>query len=288
MIVYEYQQNNFASKEEFLDTCLGKISPVKKVTVFFDPENFLLTDYQTNNNITLVAEGWNGDQLHLYDANCGYIGTGPTNTAKILTELNVDTELANKLICHPGLQLEFDKSGNLLKDKITTNAFFSSQIEHESNCRVFLDEYTYVERNSHKVYFINPQVDCINAVFNLIDKIQPFELQYFLGNDSPLDSGYFPHIKYNKKSEKLSGITGVNLILKGLALDLLFLLDKKVARSFVNVIHYYLLKEPLFDDTSLISTSKTGFKSLTIKLLFQSPKTKPHGFVKIYRSTERR
>ena len=68
--------NSFYDKKFFFEN-VNFIKPIKKITVFFDYENFLLTSYETDRGTTFVAEGWNGDQIHLTGLNCGYGGTGP-------------------------------------------------------------------------------------------------------------------------------------------------------------------------------------------------------------------
>lgn len=283
MKIIEFTTSGSAKNREFFENNLSKIMPIKKVTVFFDFENFLFTKYSPKRGITFVAEGWNGTQIHLSGLNCGYGGTGPTETAKILTQLKINPKFADDLKSNPGLQLEFDKDGNLIRENIKTKVFFSSQYEHKEKCEVFLNDYTYVEYETQKLYFINPQVDCIKDVFNAIDAINPYKLQYFIGKDSPLDSGYSPFIKYNTTDKKMKGLTGVNLILKGKQLELLFLIDETVTHSFINIIHYYLLKRPLFNDTNIVKEPETKFNSFLYYMFFHPDKSNCHGVVKIER-----
>lgn len=247
-------------KKFFIDN-YDKIKPVKKITVFFDCENFLLTDYYADIGTTFIAEGWNGNEMHLTGLNCGYGGEGPSRMADILCFMGMDREEAEQLRYKPGLQIEYDKLGNI--EKISDDLFFSSQL---FPCKVHLCENIVVDYEARKAYFINPQYRYINDVFNIIDKIKPTEFQYFIGKDSPLEFGVLPMLEYNIKESKAKRVSGVNLILKGQKLDVMFLIDSSVSRSFVNVIYSYLTGEALFDDNDFISKPKHGVISYVLPL----------------------
>lgn len=90
------------------------IKPIKKITVFLIMK-FLLTSYETDRGTTFVAEGWNGDQIHLTGLNCGYGGTGPNKMADVLISLGMEKEMAYDLMYYPGLEIPFDKKVSLLK-----------------------------------------------------------------------------------------------------------------------------------------------------------------------------
>lgn len=226
-----------------------KVKPLKSINVFFDDENFLLTDYSADKGTTFVAEGWNGNQIHLTGLNCGYGGEGPSRTQDILVFLGLDRDLAFELKYYPGLQIKFDENGVLLEKEISHHAFFSSQGNTE--CEVKLDSFTYVEYETNSLFFINPQFHHPKDVYSVIEKFKPFEFHYYIGDNSPLNNHYRPddrNIFSDLDNKEISNITGINLILSCVRLDMFFLIDKRVARSFINIIHYYFFNKPLFNN----------------------------------------
>ncbi len=249
IIKNESSYGNSSKDYSFFIENYEKIKPLKALNVFFDDENFLLTDYNASKGTTFVAEGWNGNQIHLTGLNCGYGGEGPSRTQDVLIFLGLSHELAFNLKHYPGLQFKFDENGVLLEKEISHNAFFSSQGNTE--CEVKLDSFTYVEYETNSLYFVNPQIHNPQAIYSAIEKLKPFDFQYYIGTESPLNTYYRPDTEFTSlefKDEVRSNITGINLILRCISMDLLFLIDKRVAHSFVNMIHYYIFKKPLFND----------------------------------------
>lgn len=264
----------------FFKENFNKISPLKKITVFFDDENFLLTKYKTDAGTTFVAESWNDNEIHLTGLNCGYGGHGPSETARVLEFVGVNEKKANDIKWEPGLQIDFDENG--VPVKYNKEAFFSSQGEHIHSCKVHLDRFTYIEFETKKIYFVNPLSHCIKDVFTAIDTFKPYEFQYYIGEDSPLDNGYFPPDKFDLHNIRYKeGITGVNLILRSNNLDILILIDKSIARSFIDSIHYYIFKKKLFSSNIISIDSLPKWKTYFISLIARSHKQPIHGVIKI-------
>ena len=114
--------NTNSDKKFFKENC-DKITPIKKITAYFDCENFIFTDYEVDNGTTFVAEGWNGNQIHLTGLNCGYGGTAPSGTAHILEKLGIESDLAHNLKHYPGIDILFDEKGNYQDVKVNKNVF---------------------------------------------------------------------------------------------------------------------------------------------------------------------
>ena len=112
---------------------------------------------------------------HLTGANCGYGGTGPHKTAQILMLAVLDSSTAENIVQAPTLEIQFDSQGNIQTTNTFHNLFFSSQPEYQNRCAVFLDEYTFLQSEAKKLYFVNPQIHNIQGLFNAIDvyKRQP-------------------------------------------------------------------------------------------------------------------
>lgn len=242
----------------------GKIHPIKSIQVYFQSENFLLTKYNVENGTTFVAEGWNGNEIHLTGINCGYGGTGPSRMADILVHIGIPQEKAMELKYYNELRFDFDHEDKLINEFYSNSPFFG----HTDESPVTLDSFTYVEFESKKLYFINPQFHNMAGVYAAINKFKPHEFQYYIGSMSPLNNYYQPNTNYNFSREN---ITGVNLILRSSQFEMLFLLNEYIARSFINVIHYYIYGKSLFYDTEF--TKLPSFLNLFYQIIKKEDKT---------------
>lgn len=257
---------------QFFKENYSKINPIKKITAYFDYQNFLLTDYDVESGTTFVAESWNGNQIHLTGLNCGYGGTSPSATAHILTKLGMDFDVAHKIKAYPELKVYFDKDGKYQNYEVNKNVFFSSQAEYSNLCSVYLENFTYFEKGTRKLYLINPQYHSPQALYNAIDKASLYQLQYYIGNKSPLDNGYTPsNIHLPTSVNFKERIDGVNIVMYGRKFDVLILADERVSLTLLNNVYSYLFKAPLFKDSLLSMQPQHGIKSYISKLLFKQP-----------------
>lgn len=274
-----------ADKQFFIDN-YDKIKPLKQITVYFDCENFLLTKYDVDNGTTFVAESWNGNQMHLTGLNCGYGGTAPSGTAYILEMLGIGREEAFNLKYYPSIKVNFDKSGKYTNYEVTKNVFFSHQGEYSKKCHVYIDENMHFEFETRKLYFINPQYYSPVALYNAINIADLYQVQYYIGKNSPLDKGYIPNIEHvsSKKCLKDS-VSGVNLILYGQNFDIIVLIDRKMSRSVVNNIYSYIFKESLFDDEIYYSKPEYGIKAFLFGILLESQEI--YGTKKIHKENRK-
>lgn len=265
------RNDNYGSSEKdyiFFRDHYHQFKPLKKITVYFNDENFLFTKYKASPGTTLIAENWKGDEIHLTGANCGYGGTGPHKTAQILMLAGLDSSTAENIVQAPTLEIQFDSQGNIQTTNTFHNLFFSSQPEYQNRCAVFLDEYTFLQSEAKKLYFVNPQIHNIQGLFNAIDKFQPYEFQYDLRDNSPLDSGYLPQQARNcRVNSEWSYINGANVILKSEHLDIICFLDSRLRISVINVLYYYLFHSVLFDDFIQMPNSKIRAYLIRLSLI---------------------
>ena len=279
------RNDNYGSSEKdyiFFRDHYHQFKPLKKITVYFNDENFLFTKYKASPGTTLIAENWKGDEIHLTGANCGYGGTGPHKTAQILMLAGLDSSTAENIVQAPTLEIQFDSQGNIQTTNTFHNLFFSSQPEYQNRCAVFLDEYTFLQSEAKKLYFVNPQIHNIQGLFNAIDKFQPYEFQYDLRDNSPLDSGYLHQQARNcRVNSEWSYINGANVILKSEHLDIICFLDSRLRISVINVLYYYLFHSVLFDDFIQMPNSK--IRAYLIRLLSKPQYTNHSGIYKITR-----
>lgn len=284
MEIIKNQKNygNAQDDKQFFKDNYDKIKPLKQITVYFDCENFLLTKYKVDNGTTFVAEGWNGNQMHLTGLNCGYGGTSPSGTACVLEMLGMSHEEAFYLKYYPGVKVNFDKCGKYINYEATENVYFSSQGEYSKKCQVYIDKNMHFEFETRKLYFINPQYYSPVALYNAIDITDLYQVQYYIDKNSPLDNGYIPNFEYlSLKGYSKDSISGANLILYGKNFDIIVLIDKKVSRSVINSIYSYIFKESLFDDELYHPRPERKIKSFIFNILLDPPKI--HGIKKIHK-----
>lgn len=270
------------SDMNFFEKNSQNITPIKKITVYFDYENFFLTDYDVEFGTKFVAEGWNGNQIHLTGLNCGYGGTAPSGTEKILIDLGMDRKCADRIKFYPEIKVYFNENGTYKSYEANKYVCFSSQPEYSKFCKVSLGDFTYFERGAQKLYFINPQYYSPKDLYNAIDEASIYQLQYYIGEKSPLDNGYTPdksHLPLRQIFKE--NIDGVNIILYGRKFDILILVDNRVSHSLLNNIYSYIFKKPLFDDILFITPPQNGIKSYISKLFIKKPK-KIYGSEKVF------
>ena len=270
---------SYASYGFFLEN-YDDFKPIKKITVFFDSNNFLITPYKVDDTyVHMVLENWNEQQLHINNMNCGYGGEGPSTTAKLLKYVGVDEEYAEKLKFYDGFQINFDENGKFIKSDILNDVFFGDR--RRGIYEFYLDDYTYIDLNSRKVYLINPQIANFLGLLKLIDKMKPNELEYYIGENSPLENGFrFEEdfkvfkdkcFKYNR--DIIRGVKDVNLIIRGELFDVICLVNKNDLMVLINSIYMYIFKRNLFENRVLgnyitaVSVEKFKISSIVIYYL---------------------
>lgn len=229
---------------ELFKSQMDSFLPVKKLTVFFDNENFLLTPYTpANRSINMVIENTKGQQMHL-DLNCGYGGQGPSRTCDLLVALGISEEKACRLIQN-NRGVEFD----FINDYAKPLPNFFASFEKIGEAFFPLEEYSQIEVTNRKIYMINPQINNLAGLLNAIQVMKPTELEYFTGDDSPLDNGRIvqeqPQYDFY---EKAKGTKGINLAIYGELFDIFCYIDRECRLSFINFIYLYLMKRPLFEN----------------------------------------
>ncbi|GHV09428.1 hypothetical protein FACS1894217_13740 [Clostridia bacterium] len=108
-----------------------EIAPIRKVTVFFEGVNFLMTPYNTDNGVTFVAEG--DGQIHAHSLNCGYGGSGPSATFAVLKNLGISEEKASIAFQSRGFSI--DLADNFITRDL--DFFRYSDDTHEKRMPVF-------------------------------------------------------------------------------------------------------------------------------------------------------
>ena len=120
---------------------LGKLQAIKEnnwklnhVAVFFDNANFLITKYNPlSEGVHLILELEDEKEIHIESANCGYSGTGPSNTVKILQLFGVDEEELMRLIFYNDAVSFEVLEGCILYHTIDTSYLFYPSVRYSEN-----------------------------------------------------------------------------------------------------------------------------------------------------------
>jgi hypothetical protein len=239
---------------QFFTDHIDDFEPVKKLTVFFDSENFIFTEYEMmRTNVNMVLENWNGDQMHLKDLNCGYYGVGPGGTLKVMSRLGIsDLEsFEDNYLGLPGIEILFHEDGTVKSIINSQNAIFYYHKAREFNEVRLGPRYISVNPISRKMYIRNPQKICPKGLFTLIEHSGFESMEYWLGDESPLEDR-FRAIDYfreaNQYNELTFGADEVNLILNGKYYKICCLVLKSELIDLINCIWLYVNGKKIIDD----------------------------------------
>ena len=248
-----------------------EFKPLKKLVVFFDSANFLLTPYRVDGrHVHMVLENWNDQQLHINNMNCGYGGEGPSTTAEALQHIGISEKSSENLKLYDGIQIDFDEDGNFISPSIVTDVFFGG--EQRGTYEFYLDDCTYMDLSRKKIYMINPQLSNFTGLLNLTRKMKPKEMEYYIGKDSPLENGFRfkeDFIAFRGKTSRYDvritkGANEVNLIIRGELFDIICLVEKSELMTLINSLYMYIFKKSLFKNKLLGNyITTTGIKEVS-------------------------
>lgn len=271
-------------KETFLQT-LSQMKSIRKVCVFLDNNNFLITDFQPKTPDTnLILQDDAGNEIHIEFGNCGYHGKGPDNTVWVLEMLGVDIETARQLVYHnDGLQFSLSANGQIQPRSINTRVLFCpfqrlsdtfGIIENHVAAEVYLTQ--------RKVILFNPQYNCFSGLLRAIDDMKINEMEYYIGKNSPLENFFRFNIDYKSrglplpkesKGCNMSGLSHVNLSLRGQRFDISCLVSRDIEVPFINTIYTYLTGDTLFSNDIMTQYYKYKTSWLMRKKNFDLHKT---------------
>lgn len=262
-------------KEEFpkVKHRLGKIS---KVTVFFDNENFLITDlYPKTENVHLIIEDVEENQLHIEGANCGYDGEGPRTTMWVLKELGIPEEQTEKLLfLNQGLSFQMDLNGNIIDSSVNFDYLISSSFDKRPYGKIRKDPTSEIDLTRRTIRLFNPQFNCFDGLLYAIHKMKLYQFEYYIGRQSPIDNAYrfqIDHapLKWMSRSDKKeyhfdSGLTHVNLAFRGKRFHVFCVISKDYEVQAISCLYQYLVGHN-FDEVFL-----RRYYSAKQRLLFKS------------------
>lgn len=279
---------------------MEQVETISKITVFFDSINFLLTPYQTEADVHLVAEDVNGTQIHATGLNCGYQGSGPSATYAVFRFLGIPEEIASVTYRSRGFSINIptitDYCSADWNNAVQEYLFFYSANDHvvKRKCFFQFDSFSKPDMARRRIMLYNPHIHHFEGMLHLIDTMQPYLFEFFIGSDSPLGDHYLftktelPIQRLNMR-ESIRGLKHINLIIRGERFDIFCLIDINVIASVVNVLHCYLFHEPYFKETNGLFLARHASNTNTIfskvKCLYHflfSKKKSIHEVIKIH------
>ncbi|WP_099203961.1 hypothetical protein [Scatolibacter rhodanostii] len=226
------------------------LSQLKKVTVFFENYNFLITNYDVlSNGVHMILEFLDGQQVQIEGTNCGYSGTGPNTTVRVLEMVGLSRSITEPLIFYnDAIRFDVDKNNEILYSTIDTSDLFYPQIRETGKTkdlnRIRKDSNYDIDLVNKKVTVYNPHRNSWKGFVALTSYMKIYEMEYYIGENSPLE-GYY---KFNLGKEGLIyeirqnyiGIKHVNLILKGNHFNIVCLINRKEEIEIINTLHLSL------------------------------------------------
>lgn len=248
-------------------------SELKKVTVFFENSNFFMTNYcPESNGVYLILEFEDGRQLHIEGANCGYRGGGPRATADILVEFGLDRKEIEKLVFHyDAVRFNVNKN-EILEGTINTSYIFYPRIRYDEKDKsmrnkIVLSDNVSVDLEEAKVTFYNPQRECFKGFINLLSYLKEPRMEYYIGDNSPLE-GYFrldkDILRKSYRKSDVKNIDHVNLVVTGSNFRVVCFIDRDYEIQIIDTIHLVLMGEGLFQKEryNLLPKKRWGIKNI--------------------------
>ncbi len=253
--------NSYQAAER-LEKRLSECAKLKYVTVFFENANFLITKYKPlSNAVYLILELEDGTELHMEGANCGYGGSGPHETLRILKIFGIEGSYIEQLIFqNDAVRFQVEGERVLVGTVDTAFLFFPRiRLVHADNSfryKIQTDLSVDINLEKGKLMFYNPQRTNFMGFLNLLSYMEDMEFEYYIGTDSPLEGGI--RLKeiddfrfYGMDKPDIKGIEQVNLLLTGSNFSVACWIDKNDEWLVIESIYLALTGRKLFSGFDL-------------------------------------
>ncbi|WP_157456911.1 hypothetical protein [Carnobacterium maltaromaticum] len=255
----EYIEKGKGTIDYFKDI-KSEVGAIKKIEIHQYSENFIFSDYLVDlpsNRIHMVMESENGDKIFMSNANCGYNGSGPRGSLKIIREAftNIDEKemaiIENEVFNNNGLILEFDCAQvNIKYPKIIFNHIHTSFDTSYMNIN---QENFSVDLVNQVVRIYNPQKANFLGMLNLINATDIKKMSYYIGKHSPLDFKY----RFRKEVDLVvdpfrdlrddfySDLSGANIEIEGKKFRIVCFIEPNSTFSVIDSIYLEIFKSSL-------------------------------------------
>ncbi len=231
--------------KEFIDANINNWGKPKRFITFFESGNFLLTPYLLSDfDIKAILET-EKKRIEFSSLNCGYGGQGPHATEYLLKKLNVPNAAAERYVLDDAIDITFDAAGEV--SGFSRENFFNASVHSHPFCGCNLNETTFLNVITAKVYMANPETNNLNGLINCLQVMGPVSIEYLPNpNDALLypqeiEDFYIPPVGF-----KYTGTRGVNLVIRGKKFSLFCFVNNKYLENLVNTICLSILKRGIY------------------------------------------
>lgn len=279
---------------EKLEMLYTDFKEIKKITTYLNQVNFLFDDYPINDtSVDMILENFDGTIIYVSGLNCGYWGEGPRTTQNLLMKIGFTEEESHKLVLNEALKIEFKERGNFKNLKISTNYIFeirnTNTLEQEMKrakgikdetintniLRYHLSENTKIDIVNKKIYIQNPQKNSILGLIYLINLIDVYELEYYIGNKSTLENSLRANELFRDWIAEFDyQARGVNLIIRSDKFDIVCFININSQVEVISTVYYEIFKESIFkcfySEKNFLLIDKNISKIKSVVLLLKS------------------
>lgn len=256
---------------EKMQEYLPRAGQLCHVTIYFENSNFLITKYRLlSYSVHMILE-MDNLEFQIVNANCGYLGTGPICSVKILRELGLKIdELDTFFYSNKAISFSVDKELRIY-DIDTEQLFYNraeckKEDEKKMINKIRLDKNVNLIMKEKLIRMFNPQRTNYNGLINLLGYADEFEIEYYLGNESVLDNGLHissyicNQLSIQSSGADLDGIDHCNLYIKTKNFNISCFIDRTEEITVINMIYYSITGKMLI-------TGKRSFKDHMLELI---------------------
>ncbi|MBC1990404.1 hypothetical protein [Listeria seeligeri] len=260
--------------KKILDT--KNVGMIKNMVVYKHNENMLLTSHvkylQSNSNHMAIQT--ENAYIFLTNVRCGYNGSGPRETLKIIQHAfpewyeKQEAKIEFAVFRYEGIRIENDGVYIRLTEEDIAFSYKSTVFDTDF---MNLDSPNFdVDLGNRTIRIFNPQRTNFLGTIRLIQKMRLKRLSYYIGKDSPLDSKYrFSALEDvgawgNEEQYYSEGVTGVNIALEGERFTVYILVKEEEAKQVLNTLYLHIFHRPLFQ----INSHGEMYRQAKIKKIF--------------------
>lgn len=231
---------------------LGDSGELKRVTVFFDNSNFLLTQYQLMSPWVHMVLEFENREIQIEPINCGYVGAGPNASIRLMKTLGLSEWYIEPLF-YGNTALSFAVEQDRISQLNTYQLFY----EKQSSCyykkealknQIKLYPNVDVKIEERLVRMYNPQRTNWMGFLNLLNYMDNIQMEYYIGDSSPLDNGLSIMGGTRSGFENGIDIKGTihsNLYLKGDNFSVSCLIDREYEMEVIEAVYLALTGKKL-------------------------------------------
>lgn len=274
------------------DTVMGQMEQhidendkLKKVTIFFNPYNFLITSYDLMSTWVHMILEFENKEVQIESANCGYGGAGPNTAVSVLEFCGVKKELIEPII-FGNTALSFLVTNGKVHHIRTEQRFYDV---NASNCctnqelknQIHQNENVDIKLSEKKVRLYNPQRTNWMGFMNLLNYMEDIQMEYYIGDDSPLDDGLRVDEQFQNKFTRSSGrdtrgTTQANLFLHGSNFSISCCIDREYEVEVIETVYLALTGQKL-----KIQENKQSFRERIRSFFYGEKKKEIYGSITI-------